>query len=358
MDRKIALLTFHDTTNFGALLQTFGLYKKLNDMGCDCSVLNYQCANIVKREIPEPFRFSLNPKALAVEILVKSKARRRYTGIRQFMSRNIPKMTQPYNRESLFSIKEEFDSFVVGSDMLWGLDITDSDFSFFLDFVPEGICKFSYATSIGKREWNSDETEIIVTLLNRFAAVSVREEVTKDILTPLLLKPCQLVCDPTMLLTTKEWHNYVSNRYSKGGFVLAYFNTEDGKAFKDAEAYANSHGKKLFVISDAPSFLTSTHNVSPSAVEDFLSLIYFADTVFTASYHGLLFSLYFHKDFVYYNRQPACRMETVAKRIGLEFREGRSVDFDNLPPLDFETIDKRMAEYRTHSIDFIRQALK
>lgn len=25
---KIGLITFHDTTNFGSLLQTYGLYKK------------------------------------------------------------------------------------------------------------------------------------------------------------------------------------------------------------------------------------------------------------------------------------------------------------------------------------------
>lgn len=49
---KVALLTFHDTTNFGALLQTFGLYKKMNDLGYDCNVLNYQCANIINRGVP------------------------------------------------------------------------------------------------------------------------------------------------------------------------------------------------------------------------------------------------------------------------------------------------------------------
>lgn len=355
---KVALLTFHDTANFGALLQTFGLYKKLNDMGYDCYILNYQCTNIIKREIPDPFRFSFNPKHLAIEVLVYSKNRRCYSAIRQFTAENMPKMTQSYNRESVFSIKEDFDSYVVGSDMLWGLDITDSDYSYFLDFVPDEKRKFSYATSIGKREWSKLETEKISKLLDRFYAISVREEVTKERLEPVLSKPCQVVCDPTMLLYAGEWKQFVSNRYSKGGYVLAYFNTVDGKAFKDAKTYAQSQGKKLLVISSSPSFYTHTHNVMPAAVEDFLSLIYYADTVFTASYHGMLFSLYFHKNFVYYNRQPSCRMESVAKRIGVECREGRNVDFNNLPQLDYETIDKRMADYRIHSIDFISEALR
>lgn len=355
---KIALITFHDTTNFGALLQTYALYKKLNDMGYDCSVLDYQCKNIIKREIPDRFSYSLNPKSLMIEILVKSKFRRRYSTILQFMSKYMSKMTQPYNRESVFSIKENFDSYVVGSDMLWGLDITDSDYSYFLDFVPDEKRKFSYATSIGKREWSKEETEKISMLLNRFNAVSVREEVTKERLMPVLSKPCKVVCDPTMLLTAEEWKPYVSKRYSKGGFVLAYFDTDDGKTFKDAKEYSQSNGKELLVISSSLSFLTHTHNIYPAAVEEFLSLIYYADTVFTASYHGLLFSLYFHKNFVYYNRQPAYRMETVAKRVGVENREGRIVDLNNLPPLDYAAIDKKMAEYRDYSITYIKEALR
>lgn len=354
---RIALLTFHDTTNFGALLQTFGLYKKLNDLGYECHILDYQCENIIKREVPPKFEFTLNPKALALEILIKSKIRRRYAAMKKFCRLNMPQITESYNRETVFSIKESFDSFVVGSDMLWGLDITNSDYSYFLDFAPDDKRKFSYATSIGKREWTKEETDKISHLLSRFYVVSAREVVTAERLKPVLSKPCQVVCDPTMLLSSEEWLPYVSKRYSKGGYVLVYFDTDDGKTYKDAKEYARNNGKKLIVISSMPSFLCGTHNVFPSAVEDFLSLIYYADTVFTASYHGLLFSLYFHKNFVYYNRQPAYRMETVAKRIGIENREGYGVDFRNLPPLDYVTIDKKLAEYRESSIDFIIKAL-
>ena len=42
--KKIGLITFHDTTNFGSFLQTFGLYKAINDMGYTCKVLDYKCA--------------------------------------------------------------------------------------------------------------------------------------------------------------------------------------------------------------------------------------------------------------------------------------------------------------------------
>lgn len=355
---KIALITFHDTTNFGALLQTFGLYKKLNDLGYDCSLLDYQCANQLKNEVPAKFQFSFNPRTLMSEILVKSKSRKKYAAMKQFTHQHMPKISQRYDRQSVFSIKESYDSYVVGSDMLWGLDITDGDYSYFLDFVPDDKLKFSYASSIGIREWTTEEESKISKLLNRFRAISVREKSTVERLTPIVNKECHLVCDPTMLLTPEEWKPFVGERLYKKEYVLVYFDTDDRKCSKDAIEYAKRNGKKLLVISQMPSFMTGTHNVFPYKVEDFLSLFYYADTIFTASYHGLLFSLYFHKNFIYYNRQPAYRMQTVAQVLGIENREGRIVDFNKLSELDYQKIDEKMKEYREQSINFIKETLQ
>lgn len=59
--KKIGLITFHDTTNFGSFLQTFGLYKAINDMGYTCKVLDYKCEAINNTELPlkKPVSFTL-----------------------------------------------------------------------------------------------------------------------------------------------------------------------------------------------------------------------------------------------------------------------------------------------------------
>jgi len=355
---KIALITFHDTTNFGALLQTYGLYKKLNDLGYDCSLLDYQCASQLKNEVPSKFHFSLNPRSLMSEILVKSKKRRKYKAMKQFTHQYMSKISQCYDRRSVFNIREGYDTYVVGSDMLWGLDMTGGDYSYFLDFVPDELLKFSYASSIGKREWTEEERSKISKLLNRFHAISVREKSTVERLATVVNKKCHVVCDPTMLVTPEEWMPYVGNRLCKQDYVLVYFDTDDGICVENAKEYARNQGKKLLVISQMPSFSTGTHNVFPYKVEDFLSLFFYADTVFTASYHGLLYSLYFHKNLIFYNRQPAYRMQTIAELLGIEDREGRVVDFNKLPELDYSKIDKKMAAYRKESIDFIKETLR
>lgn len=49
---KIGLLTFHDTTNYGALLHTYALQQSIKRLGADCEVINYQCREIQRRELP------------------------------------------------------------------------------------------------------------------------------------------------------------------------------------------------------------------------------------------------------------------------------------------------------------------
>ena len=39
---KIGTLTFHTARNFGAVLQTYALVKKLSDLGVDAEVIDYR----------------------------------------------------------------------------------------------------------------------------------------------------------------------------------------------------------------------------------------------------------------------------------------------------------------------------
>ena len=43
---------------------------KIKDLGYDCEVIDYQCESIIMREVPQPFRFSFNPKRLIIDLLI------------------------------------------------------------------------------------------------------------------------------------------------------------------------------------------------------------------------------------------------------------------------------------------------
>ena len=88
--------------------------------------------------------------------------------------------------------------------------------------------------------------------------------------------------------------------------------------------------------------------IRPYRIEEFLSLIKYADTVFTASYHGMLFSLYFNKNFYYYNRGWKERMKSISEYLGLSDREHWTPDKGE-EIIDYSLINSRMEKFREES---------
>ncbi len=48
--RKYALLTIHDTQNYGSCLQAFSTWKAFEKLGCDIELLDYKNDKIWARE--------------------------------------------------------------------------------------------------------------------------------------------------------------------------------------------------------------------------------------------------------------------------------------------------------------------
>lgn len=86
--------------------------------------------------------------------------------------------------------------------------------------------------------------------------------------------------------------------------------------YKDAIQYGKKHHLPVYLISYGwvPEGMKA---IRPNGVEEFISLVSNAHTVFTASYHGMLFSLYFNRNFYYYNRGWKERMKSIAEYLQL-----------------------------------------
>lgn len=349
---KIGILTFHDTNNFGSCLQTYGLYKGICDLGYDCEVIDYQCDNIVKRERPDSFVFTLNPRSLYVDFFVGRKLREKYKKLIQFTNEKM-KLSCSYTKKTISQSHLPYSKIFVGSDIVWGLDITDCDTTYFLDFFKShaGMAKkYAFSSSIGN-PWSEKQKEILKPLLYDFSKIAVREEESAEWVDDIISIRPAVVCDPTMLLSPSEWKEVSSDKYKGRRYVLVYFPTE--KNLEDAKKYAKQNNIDLYVIGLGRPIL-EYKLVWPTRLEDFLSLLRYAQYVFTGSYHGMLFSIYFERQFSYYNRAHKSRMNTLARKFHLENREGcineRSIDYD--------IVREQVDEYRTFSISILKNMLE
>lgn len=352
LDNNIGIITFHRTTNFGSCLQAYALYKKIQLLGYACEVIDYRCSAIERRENLDVKIISGGFKNTIKNILFLPGYKKKAENLNRFFEENVC-LSKPFYKDN---IKEAvYENYIVGSDIVWGRDITENDYTYFLDFVERGK-KNAFASSIGECSAEKDE-EKIVTLLKSFNNISVREKDAQEWLEHLTGKKIEWVCDPTMLLEKTEWMEYIPPVTYNDEFVLVYFRDTEGKCLDDAKKYAHQHNLKVYCINyERP--IKGVRNVKPSSLNEFLGMIMSAKMIFTASYHGMLFSLYFNKELLFYTRAHGSRMISLSQKLGIENRWGNSNKDISFEPINYEVVNKKMKEFREDSLSILLKMIK
>ena len=211
----IGILTFHNTTNFGASLQAYSLCKAIRSMGHECELVNYICPNIVKRE-RELSRSKNILKNIVKNILIRpvflKKLKNFDAFIRDYTGKKI------YTQENIHEAANDYDVLITGSDTIWNLGISGRDWTYFLDF--KGRCrKYSYAASSAE-VWSNDDAARIKELLSDYDMLSSRDEDTCRYIRSEFGLECEYVPDPTMLLDTQEFIHIAPPHKSKTTYLF------------------------------------------------------------------------------------------------------------------------------------------
>jgi len=317
--RDIGILTFHDTNNFGAILQAYATYQVIKNMGYDVEIIDYKCREIAKREVPaEIFREEKGIRSRLRWVKSGRLEQKKYEELKAFLRNNTVISKRVYYSGNAKDMSKEYRTVLVGSDMVWCTLYTHSDYTYMLEGV-SGCRKITYATS-GGLMWGKEEHEYIVSLLQDFNSIAMREISASEGLSEILGKKVWNVCDPTMLITQSKWKKMISEVEKKEDKFLVYMDDEEKNCRTNAERFAKE--KKKIEIVGFRSISNMKYRVREIySIKDFLKEIYTASVLFTASYHGLLFALYFHTPFVYYNKDSS-RMRTLADKVGIGYRDG------------------------------------
>lgn len=293
-NKKIGILTFQDTLNYGASMQCYALQKKLQLMGADAEVINYKCPKFVKEY--SPFYISkLNVKKFLYMIFAfKMNVIKQRKKIK-FQNANI-QLSKKYTPDTISLANQCYDIFITGSDQVWNWHLTGFDKTFFLDFVEKEKEKCSYAASFGISEIEQDKSVAYSNLLSNFNYISVREKSAQNILSSLIKRSPEIVVDPVFLLSSQQWKQVLICPQLENYVVL--YSINDTKAYECAKELAKQTGKTLVYLS-APlkkhgNFLKIT-NIGP---DEFVGWISNADYVITDSFHGVATSILFHKQFI------------------------------------------------------------
>lgn len=309
MDNKnIAILTWLHNGNYGTVLQAFALQRYLRNVGYNVHNIDFFPSVLEKTR---NLIVQHNPISLFWEkldaFLMKRKCpdnhalSRRFEKFNKFLVDNL-NLTKRYSKFSgLEELSPQYDCFICGSDQIW----SPTYFSppFFFDFVANDKTKIGYSCSFGISSMPIQKAEITKKMLQRFQYISVREESGRTIINNLLGLDVAVNVDPTLLLSRQDWNKITAERIVEQKYMFCYFLTYNAHYWRKAQKVALEKKLQLvFVPATKRCFSQNGISIIDAGPYEWLSLIRYADLVFTDSFHCCIFSIIFHRNFAVFKR--------------------------------------------------------
>lgn len=351
---KIGVLTLSLNKNYGGVLQAFSLVTFLRKQGHYPVFIN-------RRGL----------EASGQEACLYSSL-----GIGAFTSKFIDTHLKPFTKR--FGTTEEiqggignynFDAIVSGSDQVWRAEYAKERLlNYFLDFIPEGssIKKISYAASFGNETPKyGNAFKRVTELLKQFDAVSVREDSGVKICRETFGTEAEHVLDPTLLLTPNDYIELFSSQIGSDDKVLTYvLDVNEDKERVIAEI-SKSLSLKPYTTNGVEfnSQGALAQSEGDLSIESWLASFYNSKFIITDSFHGTVFAILFNKPFVAYGNKGRglSRFTSLLKLFNLSDRlvlNANELNIDNvLSPIDWDTVNEKLAFYQEKSLSFINRAL-
>jgi hypothetical protein len=294
MPKRVGILTFHHTTNYGATLQTWALQKRLRELGIDSEIIDYRPA-----------------KARAAYRRALFFNRHFFQGVRKalafadFRHHHLKLSPQTiFALDALQTAVPNYDTVICGSDEVWNTDsFRGYDPGFFLSFpAANHVHKCSYAASSGSTRGFGDSRAEIATAVRAFEAISVRDEATQALLRAECGVEAARVVDPTLLVSFDELIGGFP--CSRSPFVLVYGSLA-GAEQELVVARAAQMGCRIVSVGEFNR--CADENIPHAGVPLWLSLMRDAEMVFTSFYHGAIFAWKFGRPLVVFRRADKAR---------------------------------------------------
>lgn len=337
--KNVGIITFQNANNYGAVYQAFALKKTVEKLGLAVKVINYDSPSMGLKEIQQ-------------------------SQFKEFIDEHL-NLTKAYSSKEEIDVSE-FDAIISGSDQVWNPRLTGNDMTYFLDFAGEGMKKVSYAASIGLNgDLFMEHKDVFEKYVPEFAGISLREETHVDYIQSIAGgKEVIASIDPSLLLTSKEYldaFGLADDRREDYIFVFSY--ALDPKLYDFANMLSLASGYKIVAISpySAGNFVDGARVLKNVPPVEWIQLFNKAKLVITDSFHGMMFSIVFHKPFYAYtpNRSNVARVTDVLKKLGLEERKLTKVMSikDVSYETDYERVNKILTVEREKSLEYLKKQL-
>lgn len=364
---KLAILTFHEALNYGAVLQAFALQQTLKSLGYNVGILDYSCSGIRKAHSVIAYISLSKCGNSIIKYIGKNLCNLFLLPFKQFRKIKFSKfIVQNLSLIPISNLKEE-DCVIVGSDQVWNLNLTDGDINYFTGLGHKK--KIAYAASAGSFEDELDKKEL-ADILKSYYYISVRENGLRNHLNEIINKKCILVLDPTLLVNEIFFYNITNLITPKYKYLFVYkvLNTK----FFENSACEFAKMNNLRIV-EPVSRIGLKYFFNPIRYKwwyspiEFLNALRNSFCVFTTSFHGVALSIVFRKSFYFISngQKSENRINSLLEQLNLTDRiipdgiipEMREIDYNKVFS-DGKCIVDKLLKLRHDSTDFLITALE
>lgn len=379
--KKIGIITYWESyDNYGQQLQCWALQQYLRSLGHDVFLIRqYICPPAKKNGFKRLKQFL---KDVLADILYFTNIAYCHTASEYFSfcldkeacRRQFPKfrkvnlkMSRVYDTpDKLKKNPPRADIYITGSDQVWNFSMPEESLrNFFLQFGDDNIKRISYAASVGHADFPNEYKETIRKYLTKFSAISVREKMSVNTITKLGYS-VEHVLDPTMLLKPENYMQLIKNEIKDESIYIYSMNyaSKDDIPFEEIKQYAKEERLPI-IVTPGSGYLPTKElfdgvEYSYATISQWIQHIATSKLVVTASFHGVVFAILFHRPFIYTPLQGKyasgnIRVLDLLEKLSLENRIWTNdVSINDFTHIDWQNVDKNLDVLRRKSIDYLK----
>lgn len=357
---KVGIVTYHRSHNYGAMLQARALRAAIAGLGHDAFFVDYWPRHQKRAYTLFPWRrfaggdwpsrlrlvrtfFSTLPLQLA--------RRRRFD---RFFRSELAPFCRPTG--------EPFDVLVFGSDQIWRKQPLGDGYNpvYFGRDPFHARRRISYAASMGTLP-GAEDAALVRDLVSGLDAVSVREEELRVCLSGLGVPGVACGIDPVLLPDPVDWEALAGrDPLVREPYLLWYDLQNDVFRTKTIYRYASAGGLRVVHLLGTAFIPPSGPFQEGAGPREFLNLVRHAAVVVTSSFHGVAFSVLFHRPFFASFRTGGGRAASLLGEAGIPERLLESpaeIPEADLPEPDWSLSDRRVSELRRNCLRWIERAI-
>ena len=277
------------------------------------------------------------------------------------------------DQEEMKALNEKCGIFLVGSDQLFNYEIYKQIDGFVkLNWVDDEHKKVCYATSFGVDciLGTFEESVNLKQSLDRFSAISIREESGVELVRTKFKCEATQVLDPVFLCQKQYYYDLCKDIVVESGGIFAYILDPSIEKENALNSISKKLNKDMTVYVDrwmSQEYLSNQWSLScklDMKNEYWLKSIMESNFVFTDSFHGMCMAIIFEKQFCVINnkKRGTTRFTSLLNKLGLmghifDTEQDFINSISDISMIDYTKVNEILIREKERSMEWLKSAL-